>query len=88
MIRAECSIVGRVQGVGFRATARDTAKDFAVQGWVRNERDGSVFLVAEGESAEIDRFLERLKSRMNRFISTVDRRDCPPMGERGFEIAR
>ncbi len=39
---------GRVQGVGFRYTAQSLAQRLRVSGWVRNEPDGSVCLVAVG----------------------------------------
>lgn len=52
---------GRVQGVFFRATTRALARDYAVTGWVRNEADGSVRCVVEGDSGEIDRFLDAVR---------------------------
>ena len=39
---------GKVQGVGFRATAVDIAKDYPVTGWVKNLPDGRVQLLVEG----------------------------------------
>src|SRR6187455_864933 len=41
---------GRVQGVGFRYTARGLAGGFPVSGYVRNLDDGRVELVAEGDA--------------------------------------
>lgn len=55
--RYDVKFSGRVQGVFFRATARDLARDFNVSGWVRNEPDGSVRLVVEGAQDELDRFV-------------------------------
>lgn len=43
---------GRVQGVFFRATTKNEADNLGVSGWVRNEPDGSVWIHAEGETAE------------------------------------
>ena len=57
MIRKTVVYSGRVQGVFFRATAREVSHDFAVTGTVRNLSDGTVELVAEGEMGEVDRFL-------------------------------
>src|SRR5262245_4151279 len=42
MERRQIRFHGRVQGVGFRVTARAIADEFAVSGWVRNEPDGTV----------------------------------------------
>jgi acylphosphatase len=39
---------GRVQGVGFRFSAYDEAKELALAGWVRNLAGGEVEIVAEG----------------------------------------
>ena len=47
--RGHFSCHGRVQGVFFRASARDEAKHLGLTGWVRNCMDGSVEVVAEGE---------------------------------------
>jgi acylphosphatase len=41
-------ITGRVQGVGFRYSARNEAQDLGLKGWVRNLPSGEVEIVAEG----------------------------------------
>ena len=46
--RLHLVISGRVQGVGFRFSAYDEAKDLALAGWVRNLPNGNVEIVAEG----------------------------------------
>lgn len=87
--RVTVSYTGRVQGVGFRWTARRIAGGFAVTGWVRNEADGSVRLVAEGERAELDRLLAAIREAMARGIQgeTVERTEAEG-GLDGFEIRR
>jgi acylphosphatase len=47
---------GRVQGVGFRHTARTVAAGFEITGYVRNLPDGRVELAAEGDDAELEAF--------------------------------
>jgi len=48
MKRLRLKIVGLVQGVAFRAYARDEATRLGVTGWVRNCSDGAVEVIAEG----------------------------------------
>lgn len=49
MKRLEATVYGRVQGVFFRDTTRSKAQQRQVTGWVRNEPDGSLRVVAEGD---------------------------------------
>ena len=63
---------GRVQGVGFRATAEEAARRHKVTGWVCNLRDGRVELRAQGAEPQLVRFLEDLRTGpMGRFIAEV-----------------
>jgi acylphosphatase len=53
---------GRVQGVGFRYSVVDRADRLDLTGWVRNRRDGTVEVFAQGPGPALDelrRFLER-----------------------------
>jgi acylphosphatase len=77
---------GRVQGVGFRYTARRLAEGYVVAGYVRNRPDGTVELVAEGEQEEVERFLRALDAQMAPYIQGRDQHDDPPAGYRGFAI--
>jgi acylphosphatase len=56
-IRARVLVIGRVQGVGFRAAARDRARAAGVEGWVRNLHDGRVEAVFEGTRPAVQRML-------------------------------
>lgn len=56
--RLSARITGRVQGVGFRNFTRRRARKLGVSGWVRNERDGSVRLEAEGPRQALESLLE------------------------------
>src|SRR5258708_13770150 len=53
---------GKVQGVGFRATAADIAKDYAVTGWVKNLSDGRVQLLVEGPEDAMAKFLKPVRA--------------------------
>ena len=48
MQRITAHVRGRVQGVSFRYYTQLEARRLGLTGWVRNERDGSVLVVAEG----------------------------------------
>ena len=57
-MRAELKIHGRVQGVFYRQSTKDTAVRLALTGWARNCSDGSVEAVFEGDMAAIDQAIE------------------------------
>lgn len=59
--RVEVTYKGRVQGVGFRFNAEKVALECGVKGWVRNEQNGDVQLVAEGSRAVLDQMLEGIR---------------------------
>ena len=46
---------GRVQGVNFRYYTVREATTLGLTGWVRNRRDGTVEVLAEGPRAQLDR---------------------------------
>ncbi|HMD61291.1 MAG TPA: acylphosphatase [Opitutaceae bacterium] len=64
---------GRVQGVGFRYTALETAREFDVAGFVSNLPDGRVHLEAEGRPEEVEAFIAAVQERMHGFVRKVDR---------------
>jgi acylphosphatase len=78
---------GRVQGVGFRYTTQSIAHRYAVTGYVRNQPDGRVELVAEGEPHELDSFLAEVRER---FFGNIrdERADVQPATSEftGFNI--
>ncbi|MFH0751959.1 MAG: acylphosphatase [Chloroflexota bacterium] len=59
-VRLDATVVGRVQGVGFRWYVLDAAHRLELRGWVANEADGSVRCVAEGPRAALDALLREL----------------------------
>lgn len=50
-------VVGRVQGVAFRAYAIDEATRLGLSGWIRNRQDGTVEARAEGTPEAINAFV-------------------------------
>lgn len=88
MIAKRVYYSGRVQGVGFRYTARSIAAGFPIAGFVRNLDNGDVELVVEGESDAVDRLLAAIDEQMASHIRGRDVHDEPPSGLKGFEIRR
>lgn len=85
--RREVYYSGRVQGVGFRYTVRMLVSRFAVKGFVKNLHDGRVQLVAEGQAAEIQRFLDAVAAEMRYYVSHTQETVGPATGRfHGFEI--
>ena len=85
--RRRVQFEGRVQGVGFRATARSIARGHPVTGWVRNEPDESVLLEVEGSPEAVESFLDALRGRMGRLITRESPITLPPTGaDAGFEV--
>jgi acylphosphatase len=59
--RVHVIVSGRVQGVAYRYFAEKRAASLGVTGWVRNLYDGRVEVLAEGDRADIDLFIEHLR---------------------------
>ena len=82
-------VFGKVQGVYFRQSTRDKAIALGLQGFVRNEPDGSVYMEAEGSETALQQ-LEQwchkgpVLAKVERIIVT----GRPPAGFSGFEIRR
>jgi len=85
--RAHVFYEGRVQGVGFRYSAREVACGYDVTGFVRNLPDGRVELVAEGDEEEVREFLRGVQDNLGSYIRGTDERWSDAMGEfNRFEI--
>ena len=56
--RIRIIVEGRVQGVFFRASALDKARQFNLKGWARNLSDSNVEIVAEGEKKGLEQMKE------------------------------
>lgn len=55
-----CRVSGRVQGVYYRGTAAARARELGIEGYARNLADGRVEVLACGEAAAVQTFLEWL----------------------------
>ncbi len=62
MTRRRVIVRGRVQGVFFRDTVRNRAREEGVAGWIRNRSDGSVEAVFEGDADSVARLVDLCRS--------------------------
>jgi acylphosphatase len=51
-------VKGKVQGVFYRATAKEMADRYGITGWVRNTEEGNVELMASGKEEDLQRFVD------------------------------
>jgi acylphosphatase len=52
------TVSGKVQGVNYRASARDIARELGLLGYVKNLPDGNVYLVATGEEEPLQKLVK------------------------------
>lgn len=85
-VRKHIVFYGRVQGVGFRYTAKYLAQSLELTGWVRNDWDGTVTMEVQGRETLINKLLVGLNN--SRFISIdwMDTKDIALEKERAFEV--
>lgn len=55
-----CTVQGKVQNVGYRDFVQRTAKEYALMGWVRNDSNGRVEVIAQGFPDNLKEFVEKL----------------------------
>jgi len=79
-------VTGRVQGVAFRASTVERARESGLTGWVRNLADGAVELEAQGDEARITALLAWCAHGPPAArVTGVAVEDCAPLdGETGF----
>lgn len=89
MKRAHVHVTGTVQGVFFRATTRDKARELGVNGWVRNLPDGRVEAVFEGEQEKVETMVQFCHEGPDAArVEDVQVEDEEPEGLDGFEVRR
>ena len=88
LARLEARVRGRVQGVGYRVFALREAGALGLDGFVANEADGGVRVVAEGRRLDLEALVERLEvGPPAGYVDAVTARWEPARGiARGFRI--
>ena len=61
MRHVSINVIGKVQGVFFRASTKEKADELMINGTVRNNEDGSVTIEAEGEEQALEKFIRWCK---------------------------
>lgn len=80
-------VYGKVQGVGFRFYTQKTARELGVVGFVKNERDGSVYIEAEAEADLMEVFINWVKKGPEwARVDDISLQEMPVQGFDGFEI--
>jgi acylphosphatase len=80
-------VSGHVQGVGFRWFAHDAARREGLNGLVRNQADGSVEAIVEGDHEAIERFEAAIRRGPSRSrVTNIEVDSIPPTGHVGFTI--
>lgn len=87
--RIRATVYGRVQRVAFREYTRQEAARLGVSGWVKNQADGTVAVLCEGEVAQVDALVAWLS--IGSPYAIVSRVECfeeEPQGETGPLVIR
>ena len=87
MIRRRVVVRGHVQGVFFRDSTRRLAQGEGVSGWVRNNFDGTVEAVFEGERKAVERLVSFMQEgRRGAVVERAEVHDEEPEGLSGFSV--
>ena len=85
-IRKHIVFYGRVQGVGFRYTAKYLAQSLELTGWVKNDWEGTVTMEVQGREQLINKLLVGLNNSRFITIDWMDTKEIPLKEERTFDV--
>jgi len=82
-------IRGKVQGVFYRATAKEVADEMELTGWVKNTIEGNVEMVVTGSSGQLQKFIQWCKmGPANAIVTDVVVNDIKEESFQSFQIIR
>jgi acylphosphatase len=82
-------IKGKVQGVFYRASAREKAEETGVSGWVKNTAAGDVEITASGPGKNLQEFITWCRQGPpNAVVTDIRIHDLPELRFDGFKILR
>ena len=61
ILTVNLTISGKVQGVGFRYFVLQQAQEMGITGWVSNKSNGDVEALVQGEKADLEEFVAKVK---------------------------
>ena len=85
-VRKHIVFYGRVQGVGFRYTAKHLARSLGLTGWVKNDWEGTVTMEVQGREQLINKLLTGLNHSHFIIIDWIDTEEIPLEEEREFDV--
>ncbi|MDX2048272.1 MAG: acylphosphatase [Chitinophagaceae bacterium] len=89
MVCRQIIVRGKVQGVYYRASAKDEADRLGIQGEVKNLPDGSVCIIAEGTAGQIDELIAWCyKGPPRAIVDELIVADTGIKGFKGFSVVR
>jgi len=82
-------ITGKVQGVFFRANAKEMATKYEIKGWIKNTNDGKVEAMVYGQENKVKDFLEWCKTGPEKAeVDNVIVHELPEIKFNNFEVIR
>jgi acylphosphatase len=85
----DITVKGKVQGVFYRASTKAVADQLGVKGFVKNQPDGTVFIVAEADNATLDMFLDWChEGPQDAQVESVESHDGELKNYRNFEVMK
>jgi acylphosphatase len=86
-IRRRLVVHGKVQGVFYRDSTRQAARDEGVAGWATNRSDGTVEVVLEGTHSAVESVVSYCRrGPSSAEVQSVDEHSETPEGLTGFQI--
>lgn len=89
MVRYIIRVTGKVQGVYYRKSTQQEALRLGLKGYVKNQKNGSVYLEAEGDEESVQKLISWCKTGPERaIVQEVSVEEAPLQNFKEFEIKR
>lgn len=89
MKHIEVTVKGKVQGVFYRASTKAVADQLGVKGYIKNEPNGDVFIIAEGDDISLEMFLDWChEGPENAEVTSVESHEGELKNYRNFEVVK